>query len=144
MGIAVNSTAEILPPKVENGLPEHTGNKTKCALLQYIRDGGVEYPETRANNEIVHMLTFSSAKKRMSVVVRRSATPCRVYTKGATEVVLGLCQDMQRVDGSIESLDNARKEKIGAEVIEKYVSQAYRTLWLAYRDLDVPAEDTIN
>ncbi|KAG6587129.1 calcium-translocating P-type ATPase, PMCA-type [Phytophthora cinnamomi] len=64
-GIAVNSTAEILPPKVENGLPEHTGNKTECALLQYIRDGGVEYADIRAENEIVHMLTFSSAKKRI-------------------------------------------------------------------------------
>ncbi|KAL4109487.1 hypothetical protein PRIC1_001187 [Phytophthora ramorum] len=143
-GIAVNSTAEILPPKVENGLPEHTGNKTECALLQFIRDGGVEYPEIRSTNEIVHMLTFSSAKKRMSVVVRRSATTCRVYTKGATEVVLGLCQDMQGVDGSITALDDARKAKIGAEVIEKYASQAYRTLCLAYRDLDVPAEDTMN
>ncbi|KAF4130119.1 Plasma membrane calcium transporter ATPase C terminal [Phytophthora infestans] len=144
VGIAVNSTAEILPPKVDNGLPEHTGNKTECALLQYIRDGGVEYPEIRLNNEVVHMLTFSSAKKRMSVVVRRSATTCRVYTKGATEVVLGLCQDMQRVDGSIEALDDARKAKIGDEVIEKYASQAYRTLCLAYRDLDVPAEETAN
>ncbi|RLN64625.1 hypothetical protein BBP00_00003341 [Phytophthora kernoviae] len=143
-GIAVNSTAEILPPKVENGLPEHTGNKTECALLQYIRDGGVEYPEIRDSNEIVHMLTFSSAKKRMSVVVRRSATTCRVYTKGATEVVLGLCKDMQRVDGSIVGLDDARKTQIGNDVIEKYASQAYRTLCLAYRDLDVPAEDTNN
>ncbi|RLN98093.1 hypothetical protein BBJ28_00020692 [Nothophytophthora sp. Chile5] len=141
-GIAVNSTAEILPPKVENGLPEHTGNKTECALLQFIRDGGVEYPEIRSNNEIVHMLTFSSAKKRMSVVVRRSATTCRVYTKGATEVVLGLCQDMQDVDGSIVALDAARKTKIGTQVIEKYASQGYRTLCLAYRDLDVPAEET--
>ncbi|KAE9293090.1 Plasma membrane calcium-transporting ATPase 4 [Phytophthora rubi] len=143
-GIGVNSTAEILPPKVENGLPEHTGNKTECALLQFIRDGGVEYPELRANNEVVHMLTFSSAKKRMSVVVRRSATTCRVYTKGATEVVLGLCENMQGVDGSFEALDDARKAKIGAEVIEKYASQAYRTLCLAYRDLDVPAEETNN
>ncbi|CAI5745177.1 unnamed protein product [Peronospora destructor] len=141
-GIAVNSTAEILLSKVENGQPEHTGNKTECALLQYIRDGGVEYPELRANNEVVHMLTFSSAKKRMSVVVRRSATTCRVYTKGATEVVLGLCQDMQDVNGSIEGLTEGSKVKIGEEVIEKYASQAYRTLCLAYRDLDVPAEDT--
>ncbi|KAL8009497.1 putative P-type ATPase, HAD-like superfamily [Plasmopara halstedii] len=143
VGIAVNSTAEILAPKVENGLPEHTGNKTECALLQYIRDGGVEYPEIRTNNEVVHMLTFSSAKKRMSVVVRRTETTCRVYTKGATEVVLGLCKDMQRVDGSIEALNDAHKAKISAEVIEKYASQAYRTLCLAYRDLDVPAEDMI-
>ncbi|CAH0492823.1 unnamed protein product [Peronospora farinosa] len=142
IGIAVNSTAEILLPKVENGQPEHTGNKTECALLQYIRDGGMEYPELRANNEVVHMLTFSSAKKRMSVVVRRSATTCRVYTKGATEVVLGLCENMQDINGSIEGLNEGIKAKIGEEVIEKYASQAYRTLCLAYRDLDVPAEDT--
>ncbi|OWZ08115.1 Calcium-translocating P-type ATPase [Phytophthora megakarya] len=146
IGALVESTKEAFCKgiAVENGLPEHSGNKTECALLQYIRDGGLlsiividiekcqALPEIRANNEIVHILTFSSAKKRMSVVVRRRATTCRVYTKGATEVVLGLCQDMQRVDGSIESLDNARKEKIGADVIEKYASQAYRTLCLAY------------
>ncbi|ETO59667.1 calcium-translocating P-type ATPase, PMCA-type [Phytophthora nicotianae P1976] len=143
-GIAINSTAEILPPKVENGLPEHTGNKTECALLQYIRDGGVEYDEIRANNEIVHMLTFSSAKKRMSVVVRRGDSKCRVYTKGATEVVLGLCKQMQRTNGMTEALSGARKSEIGANVIEKYASQGYRTLCLSYRDLDVPAEEVNN
>ncbi|KAG2771804.1 hypothetical protein JG687_00018253 [Phytophthora cactorum] len=143
-GIAINSTAEILPPKAENGLPEHTGNKTECALLQYIRDGGVEYGEIRANNEIVHMLTFSSAKKRMSVVVRRGESKCRVYTKGATEVVLGLCSQMQRTNGTVEALGSARKSEIGANVIEKYASQGYRTLCLSYRDLDVPAEELNN
>jgi Ca2+ transporting ATPase len=140
-GIAINSTAEILPPKVENGLPEHTGNKTECALLQYIRDGGVEYASIRSTHEIVHMLTFSSAKKRMSVVVSRGASKCRVYTKGATEVVLGLCKQMQRADGSIEALNSARKTQIGSTVIEKYASQGYRTLCLSYRDLDIPAEE---
>ncbi|KAF4039447.1 Cation transporting ATPase C-terminal domain [Phytophthora infestans] len=138
-GVAINSTAEILPPKVENGLPEHTGNKTECALLQFIRDGGVEYADIRATNEIVHMLTFSSAKKRMSVVVRRGESKCRVYTKGATEVVLGLCKQMQRTDGAIEALSTARKSEIGSTVIDKYASQGYRTLCLSYRDLDVPA-----
>ncbi|KAE9019043.1 Plasma membrane calcium-transporting ATPase 4 [Phytophthora rubi] len=140
-GIAINSTAEILPPKVENGLPEHTGNKTECALIQYIRDAGVEYADIRADNEIVHMLTFSSAKKRMSVVVSRGASKCRVYTKGATEIVVGLCDQLQRVDGSIEALSTARKTEIGSSVIEKYASQGYRTLCLSYRDLDVPAEE---
>eukprot|EP00644_Phytophthora_capsici_P011266 jgi/Phyca11/110345/e_gw1.18.331.1 len=140
-GIAINSTAEILLPKVENGLPEHTGNKTECALLQYIRDGGVDYADIRTNNEIVHMLTFSSAKKRMSVVVRRGESKCRVYTKGATEVVLGLCKQMQRSNGTIEALNNARKSDIGLNVIEKYASQGYRTLCLSYRDLDVPADE---
>ncbi|GMF49407.1 unnamed protein product [Phytophthora fragariaefolia] len=140
-GIAINSTAEILPPKAENGLPEHTGNKTECALLQYIRDGGVEYADIRANNEILHMLTFNSTKKRMSVVVSRGHSKSRVYTKGATEVVLGLCKQLQRVDGSITDLNSAHKTEIGSTVIEKYASQGYRTLCISYRDLDIPAEE---
>lgn len=140
-GIAVNSTAEILPPKVAGGQPEHTGNKTECALLQYVRDCGVDYPKVRDSTEIGHMLTFSSKKKRMSVVIKKSPTTCRVYTKGATEVVLGLCCKMKRLDGSVASLDDNQKEIIGRSIIDKYASQGYRTLCLAYRDVDESAED---
>ncbi|DAZ99872.1 TPA: hypothetical protein N0F65_008615 [Lagenidium giganteum] len=140
-GIAVNSTAEILPPKVAGAQPEHTGNKTECALLQFVRDCGVDYPGVRAATEVAHMLTFSSKKKRMSVVVKRSATTCRIYTKGATEVVLGLCNKMKRLDGSVASLDPGQKEVIGSTIIEKYASQGYRTLCMSYRDIEVSPEE---
>uniref|UniRef100_K3X6Z0 Calcium-transporting ATPase n=1 Tax=Globisporangium ultimum (strain ATCC 200006 / CBS 805.95 / DAOM BR144) TaxID=431595 RepID=K3X6Z0_GLOUD len=140
-GICINSTAEILPPKVAGAQPEHTGNKTECALLQFVRDCGVDYPKVRANADVGHMLTFSSKKKRMSVVVRRSATTCRIYTKGATEVVLGLCNKMKRLDGSVASLDSNQKDIIGSSIIEKYASQGYRTLCLSYRDVECSAEE---
>ena len=87
------------------------------------------------------MLTFSSAKKRMSVVVQKSATSCRIYTKGATEVVLGLCAQLQRLDGTTTALDATQKQIIGTAVIDKYASQGYRTLCLAYRDVSCSAED---
>ncbi|OWZ09373.1 Calcium-translocating P-type ATPase [Phytophthora megakarya] len=140
-GVCINSTAEILPAKVAGGQPEHTGNKTECALLQFVRDCGVDYPNVRANTEVGHMLTFSSKKKRMSVVVKRSASTCRIYTKGATEVVLGLCSKMKRLDGSVASLDGNQKEIIGTSIIEKYASQGYRTLCLSYRDVETSAEE---
>ncbi|TMW69043.1 hypothetical protein Poli38472_001199 [Pythium oligandrum] len=140
-GVCINSTAEILPPKVEGGQPEHTGNKTECALLQFVRDGGVEYPAVRASTEIAHMLTFSSAKKRMSVVVKTSESSCRIFTKGATEVVLGLCNRVMNLDGSVSGLDDARRQRIGAQVIEKYASQGYRTLCLSFRDVNVAQEE---
>ncbi|KAG2797377.1 hypothetical protein PC129_g14992 [Phytophthora cactorum] len=98
--------------------PEHTRNKTECALLQSIRDGGVEYPETRLNNEVVCVLTFSCTNWRMSVGIPRSATKCRLHTKGDTKIVIGLCQNIRRVDGSIEALDDVRKTTIGDEVIK--------------------------
>ncbi|RLN47564.1 hypothetical protein BBJ28_00020652 [Nothophytophthora sp. Chile5] len=140
-GVCVNSTAEILPSKVPGGQPEHTGNKTECALLQFVRDCGVDYPNVRTNTEVGHMLTFSSKKKRMSVVVKRSATTCRIYTKGATEVVLGLCSKMKRLDGSVASLDANQKEIIGSSIIEKYASQGFRTLCMSYRDVESSAEE---
>ncbi|EEY70103.1 P-type ATPase (P-ATPase) Superfamily [Phytophthora infestans T30-4] len=140
-GVCVNSTAEILPSKVPGGQPEHTGNKTECALLQFVRDCGVDYSSVRANTEIGHMLTFSSKKKRMSVVVKRSASTCRIYTKGATEVVLGLCSKMKRLDGSVASLDGNQKEIIGTSIIEKFASQGFRTLCLSYRDVETSADE---
>ncbi|GAB9465607.1 Calcium-translocating p-type atpase, pmca-type [Globisporangium polare] len=140
-GICVNSTAEILPSKIPGGQPEHTGNKTECALLQFVRDCGVDYPHVRATTEVGHMLTFSSKKKRMSVVVKRSPSTCRIYTKGATEVVLGLCNKMKRLDGSIASLDSNQKDIIGSSIIEKYASQGYRTLCLSYRDVECSSDE---
>lgn len=139
-GICVNSTAEILRPKVAGAQPEHTGNKTECALLQFASDCGVEYAKVRASAEIVHMLTFSSKKKRMSVAVKLTSTSCRVYTKGATEVVLGLCSKLRRLDGSVSSLDAGQKDDINSTVIEEFASQGYRTLCLSYRDVECTAE----
>ncbi|CAH0489952.1 unnamed protein product [Peronospora farinosa] len=140
-GVCVNSTAEILPSKVAGGPPEHTGNKTECALLQFVRDCGVDYTSVRAHTETGRMLTFSSKKKRMSVVVKRSVSTCRIYTKGATEVVLGFCSKVKRLDGSVTSLDSNQKRIIGTTVIETFASQGYRTLCLAYRDVEASADE---
>ncbi|KAF0690553.1 Aste57867_18069 [Aphanomyces stellatus] len=139
-GISLNSTAEILPPKVAGQPFEHTGNKTECALLTFCKDLGVDYSTVRKSNVIGHMLTFSSKKKRMSVVAERGVNS-RVFCKGATEVVLGLCSKMKRLDGSVAELTNAEKDEIGRNIIEKYANQGYRTLCLAIRDLDISTEE---
>ncbi|KAF1781603.1 Plasma membrane calcium-transporting ATPase 1 [Phytophthora cactorum] len=39
---------------------------------------------------------------------------------------------MQRTNGTVEAMSSARKSEIGANVIEKYASQGYRTLCLSY------------
>ncbi|EQC33231.1 calcium-translocating P-type ATPase, PMCA-type [Saprolegnia diclina VS20] len=139
-GICLNSTAEILPPLKAGGKPEHTGNKTECALLQLATDMGVVYADVRKAGDVGHMLTFSSTKKRMTVVVRTSATTCRVFTKGASEIVLDLCQSQLQLDGSVSPLNEAQKNHIHSNAIETYANQAYRTLCLAYRDIDASME----
>lgn len=133
-GFCLNSTAEILPPTMPGGLPEHTGNKTECAMLQLCADMGIDYSSVRREFEIERMITFSSTKKRMSVVVQY-ADKYRVYTKGATEVVLELCTQVLGVDGSRKTLTRSDRLDIGRDVIEKFASQGLRTLCLAYRDV---------
>ncbi|CAK4629340.1 unnamed protein product, partial [Aphanomyces euteiches] len=139
--ICINSTAEILPPKQVGAQPEHTGNKTECALLQFADDMGVQYAEVRKSASICHMITFSSAKKRMSVVVPLSATRCRIFTKGASEIVLGLCTSKLNLDGSVSEFGPADYALVNSSIIDKYANQAYRTLCLAYRDVDGSPEE---
>ncbi|RHY99127.1 hypothetical protein DYB35_012386 [Aphanomyces astaci] len=138
--ISINSTAEILPPKQVGAQPEHTGNKTECALLQFAADLGAEYAALRKASPICHMLTFSSAKKRMSVVVPLTASKCRIFTKGASEIVLELCTSQLNLDGTTSAFGAAERNAVNDDIIEKYASQAYRTLCLAYRDVDVTPE----
>lgn len=140
--ICINSTAEILPPQVAGGLPEHTGNKTECAMLQLCRDFGVDYSLVRAQADVTRMITFSSTKKRMSVVTRNpDLKTYRSYTKGATEVVLELCDTILAPDGTIRPLNGKDRVEIGENVIEKFASKGLRTLCLAYRDLNEESDN---
>ncbi|ETV89833.1 hypothetical protein H310_15328, partial [Aphanomyces invadans] len=90
----------------------------------------------RKEASICHMLTFNSAKKRMSVVVSLSATRCRIFSKGASEIVLELCTSQLHLDGSTAAFPAAERNAVNANIIDKYTSQEYRTLCLAFRDVD--------
>uniref|UniRef100_K3WT85 P-type Cu(+) transporter n=1 Tax=Globisporangium ultimum (strain ATCC 200006 / CBS 805.95 / DAOM BR144) TaxID=431595 RepID=K3WT85_GLOUD len=144
-GIAINSTAElILDP--DHDLTQTTsssngsGNKTECALLAFVRDCGVDYRAVRSTATIGHVLTFSSEKKRMSVVVQsqQDKNKCRVYTKGAAETVLSLCSQIQNVDGSVSDLSalDSSSTSAATTTIDQFASQGYRTICLAYRDVE--------
>ncbi|GAB9471863.1 hypothetical protein Gpo141_00009059 [Globisporangium polare] len=144
-GIAVNSTAELLDSDTSGSdgvSSSSSGSKTECALLEFIRDRcGADYRQLRKEANVGHVLTFSSEKKRMSVVVggRSGDDKCRVYTKGAAEVVLALCTKIQHADGSVEPLFSSTMS-LAQATIDQFASQGYRTICLAYRDVDSPME----
>jgi Ca2+ transporting ATPase len=58
----------------------------------------------------------------------------RVYTKGASEIVLDLCEQALAADGSFIPLSSTDKEKINSDIINSFADEGYRTLCLAYRD----------
>jgi Ca2+ transporting ATPase len=66
------------------------GNKTECALLGLVQNWGGSYDEIRKQipeDKLAKVYTFNSARKMMSTVVQRE-DGYRVYTKGASEMVL--------------------------------------------------------
>ena len=72
--LVLNSTAEIQEAENGVGLPKQIGSKTECALLQMCMNlqQDMKLQEMRKNpsNKLVHLFPFSSAKKRMSILVQ--------------------------------------------------------------------------
>lgn len=79
------------PPEKEGGLPRHVGNKTECALLGFLLDLKRDYQDVR--NEIPEealykVYTFNSVRKSMSTVLKNSDGSFRIFSKGASEIIL--------------------------------------------------------
>lgn len=129
--IAINSTAF---EGEQDGIPTFIGSKTETAMLQLAKDnlGMQAVSEVRANDEVVTLMPFDSARKYMATVIR-IPSGYRVLVKGAAEIVLGLCSAQVNVtSGGTESLDRIAIEK----AIEDYASQSLRTISLAFKDCD--------
>lgn len=61
---------------------------------------------------------FSSDRKRMSSVVapRDGSSPYRVYTKGASEIVLGLCKYIATPSGTAIEMTSGQNEYISNNI----------------------------
>ena len=79
------------PPETEGELPKQVGNKTECGLLGFINDLKQSYEAVREQHpeeSLVKVYTFNSVRKSMSTVINRGNGNFRLYTKGASEIVL--------------------------------------------------------
>ncbi|EQC26031.1 calcium-translocating P-type ATPase, PMCA-type, partial [Saprolegnia diclina VS20] len=132
--MCLNSTAELIGPE-----RAHTGNKTECALLMFASElGAPSYAALRKDfGSVCHWLPFSSAKKRMSIVLPLTATTTRVFTKGASEIVLGLCDAQLLEDGASIALSDTTSHMA---TISSFAKNGLRTLCLAFKDVDAPYE----
>jgi Ca2+-transporting ATPase len=138
--VSINSTAELAKPKAENAHKEYEiqGNRTEAALLIQLRQMNIDYRELRNKFEkdIVKVFTFSSKKKRMSTVVKESSELI-LYCKGASEIVLGLCDRELNLKGEEVNLTEDRKKEIMTNTIEAMAKAGLRTLAFGYKMLPV-------
>uniref|UniRef100_A0A6I8P7K4 Calcium-transporting ATPase n=1 Tax=Ornithorhynchus anatinus TaxID=9258 RepID=A0A6I8P7K4_ORNAN len=138
-GISVNCayTSKILPPEKEGGLPRHVGNKTECALLGLLLDLKRDYQDVR--NEIPEealykVYTFNSVRKSMSTVLKNSDGSFRIFSKGASEIILKKCFKILSANGEAKVFRPRDRDDIVKTVIEPMASEGLRTICLAYRD----------
>jgi P-type Ca2+ transporter type 2C len=134
--IARNSTGYL--KLEEGGRIGYCGNPTECAMLAWInRLPGVDYERLRADGRpIAKMFPFSSARKRMSVVIPLDGSGYRLFCKGASEIILARCSTQLTADGSIVPLNADQKQDL-IRVIEEMAGHGLRTLAVAYRDFPV-------
>ena len=71
--------------------PEPKGSKTEIALLEFIEKCGINYEKERERNPTSIKFPFSSARKRMSMVLELEEGKRRLVCKGASEMVLAAC-----------------------------------------------------
>uniref|UniRef100_A0A1I8I9W2 Calcium-transporting ATPase n=1 Tax=Macrostomum lignano TaxID=282301 RepID=A0A1I8I9W2_9PLAT len=142
--ISLNSgyTSRILPAEQANELPKQIGNKTECAMLGFVEAIGRNYDDYRREvpEEAIHKIyTFNSVRKSMSTVVKRkSGAGYTLFTKGASEMVLGKCNFILDEQGKPKPFPRADQDRIVSNVIEPMASDGLRTICIAYKDF-VPA-----
>ncbi|KAG7471867.1 hypothetical protein MATL_G00102560 [Megalops atlanticus] len=143
--IAVNSayTSKIMPPEKEGGLPKQVGNKTECALLGFVLDLGRDYAPVREQipeEKLYKVYTFNSVRKSMSTVLQLPDRSFRLYSKGASEILLKKCTSILAAGGEPRNFRPRDREEMVKKVIEPMACDGLRTICIAYRDLPANPE----
>lgn len=151
-GIACCSTARVLPPAppkevdendqftVYDGRPHIIGSKTEAAMLLLAQSewGGKDVTDKRRAEAKFgkeggsRLFPFSSARKRMTVLVNKKKSGWTLYHKGAAEIVLDNCTFYMDTDGSEKEMTKAKKEYFMG-IIQEFAGDALRCVALCHR-----------
>ncbi|XP_074054669.1 plasma membrane calcium-transporting ATPase 2 isoform X1 [Macrotis lagotis] len=137
--IAINSayTTKILPPEKEGALPRQVGNKTECGLLGFVLDLKQDYEPVRSQmpeEKLYKVYTFNSVRKSMSTVIKMPDESFRMYSKGASEIVLKKCCKILSAAGEARVFRPRDRDEMVKKVIEPMACDGLRTICVAYRD----------
>lgn len=124
--MAVNSTASL--NFSEPSAPKVVGNPTEGALLLWLQNQDIDYMEMRDAAVQIQEIPFTTERKYMATLVVSGAKPGKkiLYVKGAPEIVMSLCSDME---------GNHTREEY-KQKLKEYQLKAMRTLGFAYMIVD--------
>ena len=92
--------------------PEPKGSKTEIAFLEFIEKCQVNYEIERQRYPASIKFPFSSARKRMSMVLELQDGKRRLVSKGASEMILAACNSYHSKSSGTMSIDESLREKM--------------------------------
>lgn len=117
-------------------------NATEKAMLKMLDKFECDYEAMREKHlkDPFIRFQFTSKRKKMSTILTRIddneyGYDKRLHVKGAAEIILGNCSHYLNEKGTKEELTETMKADLIKNVIEKFASEALRTICLAYKDL---------
>lgn len=118
-------------------------NATDKAILKMYERFGYNVEDMRDKHipEPFIRFQFTSKRKKMGTVLTNitdseTGYDKRVVVKGASEIVLDSCEFYIDEHGKKHSLPEQMKKEIKKNVIESFAKDAYRTICVAYKDLE--------
>lgn len=138
--ISLNSayTTRIMPADKPGELPKQVGNKTECALLGFVLEMGHDYQPLRnqyPEQKLYKVYTFNSVRKSMSTVIELpNKAGFRVFTKGASEIVMKKCSFIYGLHGELMKFTQFDQDRLVQTVIEPMACDGLRTISISYKD----------
>lgn len=116
------------------------GSPTETAILEFGLLLGADFDEQRRNISILKIEPFNSVRKKMSLLVARPNGRKRAFCKGASEIILRMCNKFVDPNGEPLDLSDQHVSNI-TDVINSFASEALRTLCLAFKDIDDSSDE---
>ena len=133
-----NTSSEVVKDK--DGKNIIIGTPTESAMLEFGLLLGGNFDAERKEYKIVKVEPFNSIKKKMSVLVALPDGRLRAFCKGASEIILSMCDKIVDHDGKSIPLSEVQVSEI-TDIINGFASEALRTLCLAFKDMDDTSDE---
>nr|GEY59929.1 putative calcium-transporting ATPase 11, plasma membrane-type [Tanacetum cinerariifolium] len=85
--------------KDKDGQTSVLGTPMESAILEYDLSLGGDFGIVRCEEKVLKMEPFNSKRKKMSVITTLPDGTTRVFCKGASKIVLGLCDKIINANG---------------------------------------------
>ncbi|RHN40504.1 putative calcium-transporting ATPase [Medicago truncatula] len=136
-----NNASEMVKDK--QGKTTILGTSTDSALLEFGLLLGGNFDVQCQLYSKLKIESFNPVYKKMTVLVSLPNGGLRVFCKGASEIIIKMCEKIIDCNGeSVDFLENHAKHV--EHVLKDFASEPLRTISLAYKDINViPTENNI-